>query len=588
MAPGKGQVRRPGRVLEDRLLPSPSIIFVTTDWVRARALPLRWAQLDRIASVPPLVMAFAGFVLLGMHLLPGRNFWWDEAGQYWMAQGQYHLSPTGTGVQPLSTGIEFGRNGYNLDPLGFTAVLRMWIDVWGDTPMALRALPFLFYLLCYFVAVAFGRWLRVPWVLSLTVPFVVLATPLPTQFAVELRAFSVEMLAVLITGGLVTATIHLRRWPLCMMLACVLLTAGVASRYSYSCAIGAAVGASIFLALVRRDWLLVRMAVLLLGSAVVTLVLLVWNIGIFGGGVQSSPSYTDHLELAGSWKPQFLASTVQVNLLSGVHVLTGAFIAVGGFVVASQMVKGQFKQLSAAAWFPLYVFVVLYEMAAATVSALGLAPWNADWRWSIGLNSIAILSGLGLASLCVEWLRDRSRTPEGGLSLGVAGGLVAVCWLAVAVSLLRIVGFERIEYQPIDEAVTQVSARSGTSGVTWLVAVDQWPTFRMLSETGARGDLPVPETARMLGTAAAGGVPPVFATSDSTLAADLPSQFPCRGSATTAVLIPQSPTEAPLTERAIRDLAAEKGCGVDVMNLGTGGTVLLIGAPGQVGATKDS
>ena len=73
-------------------------------------------------------------------------FWLDESGQIWMAQGQNHFSPQGSPTRGFQAIMENNSN-YNLDPGGFTLLLRVWISMTGFETFTIRLLPYSFYLL---------------------------------------------------------------------------------------------------------------------------------------------------------------------------------------------------------------------------------------------------------------------------------------------------------------------------------------------------------------------------------------------------------------------------------------------------------
>ena len=534
-------------------------------------------RLDLICALPVAALAILSFGTQAVRLLPGRDFWWDEAGQFWMAQGQFHLSAAGTAHQPLSAGISFGRNGSNLDPIGFTILLRGWIETLGDSPTALRALPFLFFLLAYLAAAAFGGWLRLPWVVNLSVPFAALATELPVRFSVELRAFSLELLAVICTGALTVIAVSRRSVAWSGLLALAFPVFAMTTRYSFVVAIAGSLGVLLAMALVTGDRRSAHVVALPLAGAAMTAGALAWNIGIFGGGRQASPTYTNFLELAGNWDPGFVAATLQQNFASGAQLVTGAFLVAGLVFIVGSMKSRHVRLLADSSWFPLYLFVAFYELVAAGISILGLSPWNAAWRWSIGLSGLAVLSGLGLARLSADALvRSGFKGKKESTQRLITGGIVAACWAVAILAAARLPGLDHANLQPVDPALAQVQERAGGAAVEWLVAADQWPTFRLLVETAALGDRPRPAGYAVLGEGAPGGVPPVFYTSDASAAEGLPARAVCSDSTVTAVLVPFAIGDFPRTQQGILRLGADSGCAVTFLDLGSGGTAALL------------
>ena len=74
----------------------------------------------------------------------------DEAGQFWISKGLNHysqISERNGGFKDLLV----NNNKYNLDPGGFTFVLRVWTLVSNEI-LWIKFLPFLFFILfCFYI-----------------------------------------------------------------------------------------------------------------------------------------------------------------------------------------------------------------------------------------------------------------------------------------------------------------------------------------------------------------------------------------------------------------------------------------------------
>jgi len=58
-----------------------------------------------LVTLASICMALLGLLFLAGNNLPDPDFWWDEAGQFWMSQGQNHMSQFDTPVSPLTQGL---------------------------------------------------------------------------------------------------------------------------------------------------------------------------------------------------------------------------------------------------------------------------------------------------------------------------------------------------------------------------------------------------------------------------------------------------------------------------------------------------
>ena len=281
-----------------------------------------WHRWDLSVSSAIVVMATVAFGALYLREGGSPEFWWDEAGQYWMSLGQYHLSDAGTPAGSVIDGLYQGRNGWNLDPVGFTILLRGWIEVFGASPMALRALPFVAYVLTFLVGAALGRVMRLPWFVSLAVSLSVISSAVVSQFATELRAYSLELLGVGVTATLtICVVVGSRRAGVALPVAFLFFT--IFSRYSFVVAVGASCTTLAFATVMVRSR---RLATALAAAAVgafLSAAFVLWNVGAFGGARQASPGYTDRLELAGPEAPTILLGTLRENFATGSQILVG-------------------------------------------------------------------------------------------------------------------------------------------------------------------------------------------------------------------------------------------------------------------------
>ena len=124
-----------------------------------------------------------------------RYLWYDESGQFFISMGLNHYSPP---LSPRGTLMDVLVNNTrtNLDPGGFSILLYFWTFISQDV-MFLRILPYLFYLAGAFFAFKISR--RYLNSLSLSVMFTATWFFLPaiSQQAVELRAYTMEMLGTI-------------------------------------------------------------------------------------------------------------------------------------------------------------------------------------------------------------------------------------------------------------------------------------------------------------------------------------------------------------------------------------------------------
>ena len=516
-------------------------------------------HLDRVGTLLVGLAALAGLILLGAHNLANPNLWWDEAGQYWMSQGQNHVTGYLTSPGPLLAGVEAGWNGSNLDPSGFTVLLRGWIELFGTEAATLRSLPFLFFVLAFTLTTTWAaRRLHLPPAVALAVPLLTLSTSLALHYSTEVRAFSLEMLWVIVTAVVARQVAMQPTIAGATGLALVMVTATATSRYSYVVAAGAAwltvVVVSFMTSAGKRRWTPLLIASLgLAASAVLAGV----NAGLLRDAPHATPSYVKPFLLSSGNFPDSLLTALSTNLGRDVHLLTGLFLVLGGLasiaialgafpglfpasadqgVPANGGLRERGASLASRTWFVLLVFIVAYELGAMAVSAAGFAPWNAATRWSIGLIGIATLAGLGLAALALELLRgSEGRRPSTATGrrrwITVAGVVLATVFVTVAsiVGVGRLAAFRAFS---VTEIVSGLNLGAGElphdADTRWIAHTRLYPSVRYWAEASGLAS-ETPANLERFST---------YESSGDVLMGDLAPAIACLDDLSTVVLLP--------------------------------------------------
>ena len=156
--------------------------------------------------------------------------WFDEAGQFWIAKGLNHdsapLSPEGN----IFDVVENNRF-YNLDPGGFGVILHFWSKI-SNNYIWLRTLPLLSFLLVCVCLVYYVIRKTKNQAISLLVGLVPFLYPLLYNEGLELRAYSMEALGVVVgicCVDWIKQNLTLKRLIISSGLLCIFVT----SRYSF-------------------------------------------------------------------------------------------------------------------------------------------------------------------------------------------------------------------------------------------------------------------------------------------------------------------------------------------------------------------
>ena len=191
---------------------------------------LSFKQLLSDSFIPCVLIIYIGMLVFSVRYEMNPYLWFDEAGQFWIAKGLNHDSDPMSATGGVLDVIKNNQN-YNLDPGGFSLLLHFWSFV-GNGYLWLRLLPFLFFVLTIigFIYLA-HRWTGNKYVAAL-MGFVPMIIPMVYHEAFELRAYSMEVLGVVLGAVAIDRLqehINYKRLILWSLVLCIFLT----SRYSF-------------------------------------------------------------------------------------------------------------------------------------------------------------------------------------------------------------------------------------------------------------------------------------------------------------------------------------------------------------------
>lgn len=99
-----------------------------------------------MAAAIIIAAVYAGCAYWCIRNLDIPYLWYDESGQFYIAKGLNHWSEFGAPDGSVADVIHNNAR-YNLDPGGYSLLLRLWIEIGGTSHLWLRALPLLLFAL---------------------------------------------------------------------------------------------------------------------------------------------------------------------------------------------------------------------------------------------------------------------------------------------------------------------------------------------------------------------------------------------------------------------------------------------------------
>ncbi len=521
------------------------------------------------------VAALVAGVLLLWVLFQAKieDFWFDEAGQYWLSQGQNHFSQFGE--QKSLPSWEFLHT-YNLDPPGFSYLLAGWTGLGMDKAWTIRLLPVLFGLAALLLILLIGTHLfRLPLLVSVTIAVSgALATPLRNLFP-ELRAYTLEFLGVITVGMLL---VLFSKRPDSLKLG--LLPTGAVlfffftSRYSF---VLAGLGATVALGFVflkarsRKSGLSFGASLFALGF----LAIYVWSTRRDRLSADGPAEYVSEFMLSNIENIAAIARLFFVNFFAGPQV---AIIPVVGIFLfslwtrknESEPIKLHFRKLissaSAMQFSVLSVFVLAYTASAVALSSMGIYPWFASQKWSIGYSAVATLAAiLGFSLFFSHRSATNPGSPLTGTSRMLGTGASAVAGFLVFAFLAGSLATYHTQAKRHDELLsssyssslllTEMSSRTESVRQTWIIDRWLWPSLRMQAQL-----ISLEEEIAMVDT---------FISLDAIESTDrdtsqlVINHLECSSGNRTVIILRNQKDSYPLTIRAMEQLVAAKDCQIN-------------------------
>ncbi len=147
------------------------------------------------------LLVITGIYIITFLVISGNlnihNLWYDEAGQFFISKGLNHDSDPLETEKDLMFVVENNAS-YNLDPGGFTILLHFWSKI-SNSHLWLRILPFLFFIgtVLSFIYIS-HLWFK-NLEIAILMGFIPILYPLALKLGFEVRAFSMESLATIIS-----------------------------------------------------------------------------------------------------------------------------------------------------------------------------------------------------------------------------------------------------------------------------------------------------------------------------------------------------------------------------------------------------
>lgn len=434
-------------------------------------LSLRYARLAVVA-----LLCAAALVMIARVNIRDANFWYDEAGQFWMAKGLSHFSQPNAPEGGL--GAVLAENSrHNLDPGGFTLLLHFWAKI-GTSPEWLRCLPYSFFVLGVVSLALIGWKSSHSAIIAGGAALLICFEDQLLHYAFELRAYSMESSGVLIVSLALLCAVRDDR-PRSYLVLGLAMSVFLSARYSF--AIYCFAGCTLCLVrLLRARRLDSLKASCLLGPPALSGILIYLLMLSKQNRGAAPPPYVWELMLSGKTVREALR-IVEDNLETPQLIRIAVLIAVYGTVrIAERMSRVTHMPPALGVFAP---FAGLVLIASVLLSVIGKYPFAISSRWGLHLHALSLVALVAMASALKEWagvwLSSQSRITRRGVVAALCCCSVAYCSLA----LQRGNGFKRLPGESLFSNLARMES-SRIERSRFFVGRNASPLVRYLFEYG--------------------------------------------------------------------------------------------------------
>ncbi len=459
------------------------------------------SDLGRWPMIALALLGLASLSVFAARHLPSTGFWYDESMQFWMSLGLDGFGPPRS--PPGGFWATIHNNAVaNLDPGGFTLILRYWLRL-GTGEMWQRVLPFLFFA-TGLAGLGWIGWTQRNSVLFAMACCVVPALfPLILDYATEVRAYSMEFAGVVLGCALVdrmTARPTTRKALLAGATICFFLT----SRYGFAVfAIAACLSATICAFRDRgaggqdsRRHLFAFFAPVGFAGTLIA-VFALWPqyqarmsyqggvlIGYLAGMTTASKSASE------------IARMLAVNLLHPAGLPVTAAAALGAVALLPRHLRTRLgldrlaRGIDRSGLAPFGLLCLMTLVVTALIWRWN--PWAIMTKWSLWLQA---LSAVALVRLVAGLLANIARVGTGPRAENRT--LAALLLVAILALDLRLALYERPDWPTFVPALAYLEQLAPPPGSV-AMDVHSYPTIRYFYEYGAFKSSPLyPDRFRM-------------------------------------------------------------------------------------------
>lgn len=406
-------------------------------------------------------------IFLAKSNVTNPNFWFDETGQFWIAKGLNHYSPQ---FSPDGTISDVLKNNsvFNLDPGGFSLILNFWTFL-SNNHTFIRSLPFIFFILGMIVVTKLCLVWQPRNYLAYFGGFILLSSALLKEYAFELRPYSMEMLAAILSLYFCYQIPRILSEYKYALFSGFVLAVFLSSRYSALFSI-TSLGIILLATLLYKYFNKQSIVNFFLFA----LPIIVSALGIY--------IFTLRYQNPTGIPPTYVAELMfKTNSVSKILFNQPVLITVLPFLLLTLIfllsIKIRFFRNLSNPYRQYFLFALLLNLIFILLSIMGKYPWGINSRWDISTHAIFVIAWLPLVFMLSDLLCKKEF-----LSFKYARIILVPFFV-----LYFLNNAYNFHYSSLDSAYTNYISNNISPNSKILINVGAYPTIRYQFEYGMLG-----------------------------------------------------------------------------------------------------
>ncbi|MCD7850867.1 MAG: hypothetical protein LUH63_14710 [Parabacteroides sp.] len=420
-----------------------------------------------------LIYILVGLIfILFLRNLDNPNLWFDESGQFWMSMGLNHYSSPYSKAGGLLD-IIYNNSKYNMDPGGYTLLLRPWLEISTNT-IWLRGFSFLFFLFTLAIFIYYCRRWTGDLLFAVIISLLLFASPYVIQNSFELRPYSWSFFSIICCFFIVE---KLKSETRLGYFGVAGLLLGILMWGRYNCIVQ--VFGSIlvlFILLYNQDRKFYSVCKKIIIMSLPVLISLIAILIITFANQRIGSTTAEYVK----W------ITIRYNLsYFASFPFWGSVFPLIIYLVFYIIVKKQYSNNITPSLDVLFYFTIVENILFVILSILGFYPYSFRHRWNVDLHVLSLLNLCSVVCVIYNYISYNKRIGERSNLLNYIG--VSFCLIVLLLQLFS-TQLKSFKYQEGEKTSFMLQLLSNKNVNSITISQGYYPNVRYLYEYGSLQD----------------------------------------------------------------------------------------------------